>query len=125
MVNDLVDEEFFCIAGCHLCGIESRSSIISEFGKVGGMSDHDLMCQKVLNGIFVSEGAHDNVWAGLRHLYLKAAVVRRALEDVGVNREYVGERYCLAHVMGVRCQLIVPSHFYESVLGFCQLCHVV
>ncbi len=119
MVNDLVDEKFSCIAGCHLCRIEAQSRIISEFGKVGGMSFHDLVCQKVLNGVLVSEDAHDNVRAGLRHLHLKAAVVRRAVEDVGISREYVGERYCLPHVMGVRCQLIVPSHLYESVLGFC------
>ncbi len=50
---------------------------------------------------------------------------RRAVEDVGINREYVRERYCFPHVMGVRCQLIVPSHLYESVLGFGQLRHVV
>ncbi len=41
-----------------------------------------------------SEGAHDNVRAGLRHLHLMAAVVRRPVEDVGVNREYVGKRNC-------------------------------
>jgi hypothetical protein len=125
MINDLVDEEFPCIAGCHLCRIESRSRIISEFGHVGGMSVHDLVCQKVLNGIFVSEDAHDNVWNGLRHFHLKAAVVWRAIEDVGINREYVRERYCLPHVMGVSCQLIVPSHLYESVLGFGQLRNMV
>ncbi len=118
MVNDLVDEEFSCIAGCDLCGIESQSRIISEFGQVGCMSVHDLVCKKVLNEVLISEDAHDNVWAGLWHLYLKAAVVWRAVEDVGVNREYVGERCCLAHVMGVKCQLIVPRHFYEGVLGF-------
>ncbi len=59
------------------------------------MSVHDFVCQKVLNGVLVSEDAHDNVRAGLRHLHLMAAAVRRAVEDVGVNREYVGERYCL------------------------------
>jgi hypothetical protein len=47
-----------------------------------------------------------------------AAVVRRPVEDVGVNREYVGKWYCFLHVVGIRCQLIVPSYFYESVLGF-------
>ncbi len=91
MVHDLVDEEFSCVAGCHLCRTKARSRIISEFGQVGGMSAHDLVCQKVLNGVFVSEDAHDNVRAGLRHLHLKAAVVWRAVEDVGINREYVGK----------------------------------
>ncbi len=75
MVNDPVDEEFSCVVGCHLCGIESRSRIISEFEQVGCVRVHDLMCQKVLDGIFISEDADDNVWAGLRHLHLKAAVV--------------------------------------------------
>jgi hypothetical protein len=89
------------------------------------MSVHDLVCQKVLNGVLVSEDAHDNVWTGLRYLHLKATIVRRPIKDVGINREYVGERCCLPHVMGVRCQLIVPSHLYESVLGFGQLRHVL
>ncbi len=125
MINDLVDDEFPCIVGCYLCRIEARSRIISEFGQVGGMSVHDLVCEKVLSGVLVSEDAHDNVRACLRHLHLKAAVVRRAIEDVGVNREYVGERYCIPHVMGCSSQLIVPSHLYESVLGFGQLRNMV
>ncbi len=53
------------------------------------MSVHDLSRQKVLNRVSVPEDAHYSVRAGLRHLHLKAAVVRRAVEDVGVNREYV------------------------------------
>ncbi len=106
MINDLVDGEFPCIAGCHLYMIEARSRIISEFGQVGGMSVHDLVCQEVLNGVLVSEDAHDNVRAGLRHLHLEAAVVRRPIEDVGINREYVGERCCFPHVMGVSYQRV-------------------
>ncbi len=68
--------------------------IISEFSQVGGMRVHDLVRQKVLNGVFVSEDAHDNVRAGLRHLHLMVAVIRRPVEDVGINREYVGKWYC-------------------------------
>jgi hypothetical protein len=78
---------------------------------------HDLVCKKVLNGILVSQDAHDDEWASLRHLHFMAAVVQRPVEDVGINREDVGKWYCFLHVMGVRCQLIVPSHFYECVLG--------
>ncbi len=55
------------------------------------MSVHDLVSQEVLNGVLVSEDAHDNVRAGLRHLHLKAAVGRRPVEDVGINREYAGK----------------------------------
>ncbi len=62
-----------------------------------------LVCQEVLNGLLVSEDAHDNVRAGLRHLHLMAAVVRRPVEDVGINREYVGKWYRFPHVMGIRC----------------------
>ncbi len=91
---------------------------VGSFGQVGGMSVYDVVSQKVLNGIFVSEDAHDNVRAGLRLLHLKAAVVRRPIKEIGINRKYVGERSCLPHVMGVTCQLIVPSHLYESMLGF-------
>ncbi len=82
------------------------------------MSVHDLVCQEVLNGVLVSEDAHDNVRAGLRHLHLMAAVVRRPVENVGINWEYMGKWYCFLHVVEIRCQLIVPSYFYESVLGF-------
>jgi hypothetical protein len=48
----------------------------------GGSSSvrvHDLMCQKVLDGIFISEDADDNVWAGLRHLALGICILRRLL----------------------------------------------
>ncbi len=67
------------------------------------MSAHDLVCQEVLNGVLVSEDSHDNVRVGLRHLHLMAAVVRWPVEDVGVNREYVGKWYCFPHVMEIRC----------------------
>ncbi len=33
---------------------------------------------------YLSEDADDNVRAGLRHLHLMAAVVRRLVEDVGI-----------------------------------------
>ncbi len=60
------------------------------------MSVHDLVCEEVLNGVLVSEDTHDNVRAGLRHLHLMAAVVRRpVVEDVGVNREHVGKMVLL------------------------------
>ncbi len=53
---------------------------------------------------------------------LGICILRRLLsgggvEDVGIIREYVGERCYLPHVMGVSCQQIVPSYLYESVLG--------
>ncbi len=76
------------------------------------MRVHDLVRQEFLNGVLVSEDAHDNVRACLRNLHLMAAVVRRPVEDVGVDQEDVGKWYCLAHVVRVRCQLIVPSHFF-------------
>ncbi len=64
------------------------------------MSVHDLVCQEVLNGVLVSEDAHDNVRTGLRHLHLMAAVVRRPVEDIGVNREYVGKMVLLSSCGG-------------------------
>jgi hypothetical protein len=79
MVNDLVDKELASVTSCHLDGMKPRRRIIPEFSKIQDMSVDDLMCEQILDRVFISQDAHYNEWASFRHLHLNTAVVRRTV----------------------------------------------